>query len=214
MAEDKKSDDLTALVIDATTDWGDPAQAFSSIQTLHGKLLAKVEDAVGWYRCKRRGYRVWAKGLRGLATVLVVFGGLVPFLVLLGSGDDAPLKAVSINPNLGYLLFALAGGLLAINRYLGISSAWIRYIGTALKLEQAQEQFQLDWIQKLAAMGGEPKGTKDVEALVAELRSFLDRINTIIHTETQTWAHEFERDLGLLEKAASNADAKTKPGAR
>lgn len=214
MADDNKPADLSALVIKDDIDWGDPQQAFGAIRALHDDLLSKVENAADWYRVNRRNYRRGAKILRILATVLVVLGGLVPFLVLLGSGESTPLHGLALDPNWGYLLFALAGGLLAINRYLGISSAWIRYIATALELEQAQEQFQLDWIGKLATMGGEPKSAKDVEALVAELRAFLDRINQIIHNETKTWAHEFERDLSLLEKAATSADAKSKAGGR
>ena len=158
----------------------------------------KTLDAIKWYQSARKKRRVAAQGLRFLAALLIVGGTLVPVLKPLYP-DDVPAEV-------GYVLIVASGACLLINRAMGLSSGWIRYIRTSFILEKDLDAFQLDWAKALADMGGRPETPKQVDDLLDKLRSFVAKVNRVLLNEMDTWADQFNQDLALLEGASNKSD--------
>jgi hypothetical protein len=77
--------------------WQDPEVALA---LLYRHAEARAIDAVDWYLEDKRGKRAWSRGLRVVAILLVIAGGLQPVLDVAGPGRGEPAW--------GYVLLALA----------------------------------------------------------------------------------------------------------
>ena len=101
------------------------------------------EDAISWYFRKKRWKARIGRLLRFLAIFLTTAGGLLPFVVASGLFNDTDDRFKW--SQLGYILLALAGGCVLLDKFFGFSSAWVRYVTTALALQRHLARFQFDW---------------------------------------------------------------------
>jgi hypothetical protein len=67
----------------ALQQWQDPEAALA---LLYRHAEARAIDAVDWYLEDKRGKRTWSRGLRVVAILLVIAGGLQPVLDAAGAG--------------------------------------------------------------------------------------------------------------------------------
>ena len=184
-----KLNDLTSIDL-RDLKWNTPEESAQSIQQLYDIVHDKAVSAQAWYMEKRRGRKWIAQWLRGLAALFAAAGILPPVLALVWP----------VPSELGYVMFVASGSCLLINRALGISSGWIRYVTTAFALTTALEEFQLDWAQTMAALAGRDLQPDDIQELIIKLKAFSLEINQLIETETATWAVQFNEELSRLEK--------------
>ena len=145
--------DLEALDIGGLK-WGDLDAAANSIQELYSVVHHKAQMVGRWYMEKRKAGKHAAQWLRGLAASFAALGSVVPLLALVWPN--------AVRSDIGYILFVAAGACLLLNRSLGISSSWIRYVTTAFHITTALEDFQLQWAQVMAKMGGKPATQEEV----------------------------------------------------
>ena len=172
--------------------WLDGAADQKAWDTLVGKLSLIFQRELNYYYSQRRKAAI-AKFLRWAAWGVGTLGLLCPLLVPLVSGKDSALEArlpiawlpVPIAP-LGYLLIALAGALLAANRFLGLTEGHIRFATTQLQLEAEISALNFGWVAiKAKAASGDPLNVDDTLKLVAGARH---RLHEIVLSETQNWA--------------------------
>src|SRR5271163_726454 len=187
----------------------------------------KASNAIRWY-VQRRHSKQWARVIRIAAILLITLAGLAPLLqAAFGSTNlvallpaDATTTQVreavgkglghQIDLNqLGYLFAAVAAALIGLDRYLGLTSGWIRYITAELDLRRALLEFEADWaFASISADAGEQKlGTKRLQLI----RDFLIRISKIVEDETKLWSAEFQSTLGILEKRSDELQVLTRP---
>lgn len=105
------------------------------------------------------------------------------------------------------LFLVLASGLVAIDKFWGFSSGWLRYLKTRQLLENRIEAFHLDWAATWPGKDA-PKGPADTKALLRLARTFLDDINMIVGEETNAWIQEFNASLQTLEDQVEKRRAK------
>jgi hypothetical protein len=67
--------------------WQDPEVALA---LLYRHAEARAIDAVDWYLEDKRGKRAWSRGLRVVAILLVIAGGIQPVLDAAGPGRGEP----------------------------------------------------------------------------------------------------------------------------
>jgi hypothetical protein len=79
--------------------------------------------------------------LRLGAILAVAVAGLIPLIGELLKRNDK----LWLSPAWATVALALAGLLIAIDRFGGYTSGWIRYVRTAQKLTSLQGEFRLDW---------------------------------------------------------------------
>ena len=183
--------DLEALNV-GDLKWNDIDAAAISINELYAVVHGKAQAVGRWYMQKRRDQKFAAQWLRGLAAVFAASGSVIPLLALVWPN--------AIRSDIGYILFVAAGACLLLNRSLGISSSWIRYVTTAFHITTALEEFQLQWAQTMARLAGKPSTQEEVAELLAMLTEFTKRINKLVEDETNVWAVAFNEDLSQLEK--------------
>lgn len=98
------------------------------------------------------------------------------------------------------VLLAIAGTLLALDRFHGATSGWVRYILTAQQLTEAVDDFELAFeAQKLGWAGAIPK-PEQARAALELAQKFVRQANGIVHDETRTWAAEFAEALKQIDE--------------
>jgi hypothetical protein len=96
----------------------------ASPDELYEWVTGLAEDTIEWYMSAKERKARWSKALRVSCVVLATLGGVVPATAL--ATGHAELG------NWGFIIFALAAGCLAHDRFFGYSSAWQRYMQTAM----------------------------------------------------------------------------------
>jgi hypothetical protein len=147
MPTDDRTMDLAAL------SWK-PADIENSLRILRAYVESQATGLLQWYYAKK----IWKARMSSLLRVLTILfftlGGLVPLIKAI-----APPGIPIINSKdgfdfgqLGYLLIAIAAAWIALDRFFGFSSGWIRYITTALSIERSLDEFRLEWARVTATL--------------------------------------------------------------
>ncbi|HEY0640615.1 MAG TPA: SLATT domain-containing protein [Pseudonocardiaceae bacterium] len=167
----------------------DPAAARDELAALYDWAEAHTTSAVTWYLDKKRGKARLSRWLRLGAIVFFTVGGGFPVVV---SSFGASNNLLGV----GYLFLAAAAGCLAIDRFFGVSTAWMRYLTTELALQRALQRFQLEW----AALSAAPvvEGGVDVSGHLELLTAFVDEVAHEMASETAAWVEEFRGNLTEL----------------
>ena len=87
----------------------------SALAKLYRYAEGRAIEATDWYLQDKRGKRIWSRGLRLLAILLVTAGALQP---LLDAAAPGPSRTAW-----GYVLLALAAACIGFDRFFGLSSA-------------------------------------------------------------------------------------------
>ena len=132
-------------------------------------------------------YRRSAQALRFLAVMFSIAAGLIPLLANIDRLKDY------VDLSYGYLFAAVAGSCIAINQFLGLSKAWIRYMDTSMTLKSEGNEFQNNYARLLLENKGE-----DTLKLLDEILKFVKKTDELVLDETRKWAKAFEHDLALL----------------
>ncbi len=148
------------------------------------------EQAVNWYLQDKASKRFGSRLLRGCAIVLALAGGLAP---LVSTGRGGPSSS-----NWGYVLLAVAAGLVAFDHFFGLSSGWMRDMSTAQALQRRLTEFRLTWAEASAAevSSGSAVNPSGRLQLVA---SFVRDVDALIASETGEWLTEFRTNVGQLQ---------------
>jgi hypothetical protein len=187
-------------------------KAREEVNALYTSIQEKTNQTISWYFFKKKWPSRVSRWCRAIAIFGTALGGLCP---ILQGTLTKPLFPAGIASGLtfstaGYLFLALAAAALAVDKYGGFSTAWIRYVRAGLKLQDQLNVFQMEW-QILCATndlstGGEV-GAK-VVALLTRLKEFVASVGALVDAETQEWMTEFQNALSLLEKAGASREGK------
>jgi len=187
--------------------WDDDNLA-SSIARMYEHVQAKTVEAIDWYLSRKRWRGMLSQGLRFGAILFASIGSLVP---LLQAAALWPLPGNQMG-QLGYVGFALAAGCIALDRFFGLSTAWMRYITAAFTLQRALAEFQLEWAILQVRLGSNQPTREQAQQMLLRLKEFRSAVLQVIERETQSWVAEFQTNLAELYRVArSRADA-TEPG--
>lgn len=166
---------------------------------VHRYVLENAVREVGWYSASLGSKRRWSMGLRGGALFLVALSGVLPLLNTLWTETRWPSWGVFPLPMTSLTLFlVLASGLVAIDKFWGFSSGWLRYLRTRQMLENRIEVFHLDWAGAWPSKTGSLSAA-EVAGLITIARKFLDDVNLLVGEETNAWIQEFNASLQSLE---------------
>lgn len=190
-----------------------PDKLVDSIKKLAEDVENNVVGASDWYLAKRKAVSRGARWSRVLAIAFVTLGGLAPLIWATFDIKITSFPTVT-GTGIGYLCLALAAAAVALDRYAGFSSSWMRRITTAQALKRLVVEFRVQWPPLLADVEAKKDVTSaDVKPLFERIAKLAGDAEDLIKEETRLWKVEFESAFAQLEKAsqakkAEGAEAK------
>jgi len=195
--------ELPAIFIDDVHD--------EEIRALYHAALDKSHEAVRWYVQGVRAKRGNAKVVRIGTVILGAVAAIIPIvssrIQTLWGLDIIPFATVSA---------ALAGGLVAADKYFGFSTGYIRYTNARQEIQAKIERFQMAWCRAAIQQGASNPPTPKAEVLntgLTLIQELVDGIAATVQAETQQWMAEFKQSLEALEKSAAESKDAAAPGA-
>lgn len=178
------------------------------LEALRKYAEATIASELGWYFSRKGGRAKASRVLRVTAVVLSILGGLVPLVIAIFGSRPSWAASLGLDVirfgQLGYLLLAIAAGLVLLDRLFGLSTGWMRYIVAMQAIEKARESFRLDWAALSRKLSLTPAGTPDhaeaVDKLVQRVRAVIVEVKEHSEKETQAWIQEFQSNLSQFEK--------------
>ncbi|MET8164125.1 SLATT domain-containing protein [Streptomyces sp. NPDC005329] len=164
-------------------DWGEPAER---LDELYRWVERGALETAAWYLADRVWKRRVARALRTGAAAGAVCAAALPLLDLARVlGGAAPW---------GYLALLLAVACVAVDRFFGVTSGWIRDVATAQAVQRRLQVLQFDWAsESVREVLGPAEGTASdaAERCLAVLRRFSEDVSELVRTETADWMVEF-----------------------
>jgi hypothetical protein len=173
----------------------EPGKQEDALKQLVAQALNLAQDAIAWYLRARRPKRFFATGLRLLAILAAAAAGIIPMLT------DLTFRGRSIPAVWASILLAVAAACVALDRFFGYSSAWIRFITAELKIRQQLHEFQFDWEALRASWQGGAPTPEQVQDALQRCRVFLSFVDAVIREETAIWVQEFQETIRTLDEA-------------
>jgi hypothetical protein len=175
------------------------------IITLRKEVETKARESIDWYIKRKRTKSMGSKVLRISAILFIFVGALSPIL----QGIDW-LKLQDCQ--YGYIALALAATCVIIDKFMGFSSSWMRYMTTAIVLQKALVNFQTDWLLLWAEVNDDTPTMGQRKKLLHCIKHFRLKIISEIERETQLWTHEFQSNLSQMEIVTKTQQETQQPG--
>ncbi len=171
----------------------------TSLAVLRRYVENEAQRQIDWYFHKLKAKSRASTWLRFVAIAFFVAGGLVPIAKATLTADILSRTPFDFGQS-GYLLLALAAGCLALDRFFGYSTGWIRYITSALAIERSLEEFRMEWTRGIAKLRGAPPTPSQLDQLLLTCATFSLAIRGQVEQETNAWVVEFRNNLSQLEE--------------
>jgi hypothetical protein len=189
-------------------DWY-PDHRLSSLERLYDFVNSECEKAVGWYYRSKRSKSRLGYWLRAGAIVAVATAGIIPIIgEIFEASDGSPL----ISPAWATVALAIAALFVALDRFGGYTSGWVRYVRTAQKLSILQADFCLDWEEYRFNLPHthEEEHVEYIKEGIRKCREFLREVNREVQNETNLWAQEFQQALVEVDTLSNHKPGETK----
>src|SRR5207302_5734643 len=85
----------------------------------------------------------------------------------------------------GYAVFGAAAGCIALDKFFGFSTGWVRYISTAQSIQNELYKFQLDWARAMSRLAGAVPNSAQIEEFLQLAKDFSSRVMQEVTQETQ-----------------------------
>jgi len=167
----------------------------TNLEVIYGWVEQVSSDAITRYTDKKEQKATWSRRLRAIGLTLATAGWAVPVVALVTRRTDLG--------NFGYLLLALAAGAMAYDRFYGCSTAWRRYLTTAIALRANLADFQVAWAKQQAAIGAHQPGGQAIQQLIDLAQSFTRNAYDLMRAETDNWQTDFDAQNAELERRLS-----------
>lgn len=212
-------------------DWLTPEGTAQSLNVPYDYADELATSVIDWYLQHRRAKKIQSVGLRYASYVFAIIGVAVPLVKIF---NEASLEHIfgrfagdvsNIAVEAALVLLAIAGGLHAVDRLIGASSAWMRYISTAIGLQNELLRFRFEW-NKIAGekhftippassgAGGASTGQNPPPEVAGALTlqgakfkliyDFCMNVIDVVRVETGIWSTEVAEALDKFEKTLSS----------
>ncbi len=189
----------------------DCSNQLAALDNLAYESELQAIKAIKWYLKRKRSQSWLSQGVRWFAVLFVVIGGFSPLLSGMGEVTSLLPKGSNLD-HWGYIFIALSAALVALDRFLGFSTTWMRYMTAQMALQRALEKFQLAWaVWRLSITDNAPTAEQH-SAAIALLTSFQQQIGDVVDKEMQTWLSEFQQQLSALQAAVDKDKTERAPG--
>lgn len=197
---DKERRDVQPEASHHALDWNSEHRK-ESIHTIYQRTEKHALETINWYLLSKKEKKFWAQNLRLGVIILTALAGLLPMFSEVGK----------FSPVWASIALGFAGVLLAVDKFFGYSSAWMRFIATEHQIRQCLHEFQIDYELEQAGWDGAQPTAEQTQKILGQCKAFLFKVDAIVRQETDQWLAEFQDALKQIE---IDSAAKTKPEAR
>jgi hypothetical protein len=188
------SDDLDTPEL-GELQWGAASRA-ASLSAVYAHAVAVSTAAQKWYASKRPSKRAWGRALRVAAILLGTAAAVLPIV----SQITATSGKAAIAPGWSAVAVAAALASVALDRYFGFSSGWMRFMAADQRLVRQRSDFEYAWNQIRAAVN-DPPADDDVRRLLELAHANVLAVQDIIASETADWLTDFRGALSEAEQS-------------
>jgi hypothetical protein len=200
-------------------DW-DNASTKDNLQKVFDYIDKVGGKAIGWYHKNKKPKKRWGRALRVLAIFLTAFAGLIPLLhkidylekstiSVMSMDPTTQINSIVIDPAWSAVLIALAALAIGLDKFLGFTNSWVRFMTTASSLECKQQDFRITWEIAQVKLGKSPTPSQ-IEGILTIAHKYLNEVCNDINKETQKWVNDFQAALLNFEKATKEVQAEIK----
>jgi hypothetical protein len=169
-----------------------------NLEDIYNRAEQMATDAIAQYTEKKEQKATWSRRLRAIGLTLATAGWAVPIVAL-------ATRRTGLG-NFGYLLLALAAGAVAYDRFYGCSTAWRRYLTTAIALRASLAEFQIAWAKQQAAIGAHQPDGLAIQGSIDLAQSFVKNAYDLIRAEADDWQTDFHAQNAELERRLSQQE--------
>lgn len=166
-------------------DWTNPKE---TLETIKSSILTAMKIEEEWYIKARFRHSIYSRSIRVISIILFAFGILWPIL---------KAQQSIINFDIGYISLAIGGLLLLLDKYLGVSSGYVRFYIAELYIKKNTFEFIENWNIEYSKIGTTIT-TENIIILLNLVKSFRQAVFTTIQVETGAWSTEFQSQTGEL----------------
>jgi hypothetical protein len=189
----------------------DTSSVPSSLEALRQYAEGHAQSAIAWYYGKKPWKAVGSQSFRLVTILATAVGGALPLLVaggMFAAANQTPteraLSDLKYN-QAGYICLGVAALSLALDRFFGSSTGWMRYITTAMAIETTLEQFRFEWSKLTAPLEGKAPSGDVLLSMIERMSTFSATVRALVEKETEAWVTEFQSNLTQLEKETKTA---------
>ena len=176
-------------------------QRSASLSRVFEHAVRLAANAERWYAQKRRPKRQWGRVLRVGAIVLGAVAAVLPILAEISADDGRP----SIAPGWAAVALACAAALVALDRYLGFSTAWMRFMKAEMQITRLRHGFEYAW-QDALVKAATPPSDDEATKLLALAREFALAVDDAMADEIAAWTSEFTTSLERADESLRASD--------
>jgi hypothetical protein len=196
-----RSENIEVAPLEALA-WKTDADIEASINTLYYYAETIADQSIRWYWNAKQSKARWSRLLRVGAIVLVTLGGLAPII----SSLDWFSQSSHLIGQLGYISLGLAAACVGFDKFFGFSSGWMRYVLTAMALQEALSAFRMDWAIMSTQLREKALSADEVKPMIQRMRDFVQEIDQSVERETQAWVAEFQTSLAEFDRTAAKGE--------
>lgn len=184
-----------------------PTDVPKSLEAVRNFAEQQAHDAIDWYYRKKGAKAFISRLMRILAIALATVGGLIPIV-----GNLPGVAARWQLEKWGYVALGVAAACIALDKFFGSSTGWVRYITTAQNIQDDLYTFQLDWARSMSRLGGTAPTASQIDEFLQLAKSFIGSVMEAVTHETQQWVAEFQNNMAELERATKVQLESARPG--
>jgi hypothetical protein len=177
----------------------DPQDLPKSIEELRKFVKDKADEAIRWYWKAKRWKKRAAIGLRVTSIFIASAAAVIPILSQMIT-DNANKPVIA--PAWASVALIAAGVFVVLDRLLGCSSSWIRYVLTGLRLQKKLDEFQIEWHCEKAKWKDAKPTDAQTQAMCAKAKDVVTAVDELIIEETNAWVAEFKSALKQIDELA------------
>ena len=179
------------------------------INDMYLVITSTYSNVISWYERKAVQQKRISKIFRGCGIFFIALASLWPAFILIDIFDYVSL-ALDLS-QAGYLFAALGSAALAVEKFSGVSAAWIRFTKANILLRWSLDMFQNSWAMILIQSGAsDPEARR--KAQVELLKGEIAKLWKVVTEETSEWASRYLENFKSLQDSMTSVNAPPAPG--
>lgn len=177
--------------------WQDE-NAASSLEQVFNHTIDHANTLIEWYLTSKKSKKICAQWLRLSAIFLSTLGGLFPIIA----------TAAGLSALWATILLGLAAMCVAIDRFFGCSSAWMRFITAEYRIRRSVSEYQITLEQLRASWHNAVPDGEQVQTALDTAKTFIVDVENIVIAETAQWRSEFQNVIQSIDNSLKQTSGK------